>query len=245
MLPLRVVATCNDWEMNVTIGTGARVKRKRRDEQATAMKEKLCVAALETISQVGYHASTTTLIARRAGVSRGAQTHHYPSKFDLVTAAFSYLLSQWETKRSAYLETRGADFDAKGYIDFLWEEIFNGRYYVAMLEIMLAARADERLKNALGSELKKYSGVRISIWRSFFFPAISPEQSDTLMQMTICLFRGMSMQSSLDAEAETLNTSILNFWRAFLSSQIQQLNEAEGKGGSVSSDGDSLIRARR
>jgi len=36
--------------------------------------------------------TSTTEIVRRAGVSRGAQVHHYPSKEDLVIAAVEHLV---------------------------------------------------------------------------------------------------------------------------------------------------------
>ena len=35
----------------------------------------------------GFAGTSTTLVSERAGVSRGAQLHHFPTKNDLVVAA--------------------------------------------------------------------------------------------------------------------------------------------------------------
>jgi AcrR family transcriptional regulator len=39
----------------------------------------------------GWSGTTTTVIAGRAGVSRGAQLHHYPTRIELVIAAVEHL----------------------------------------------------------------------------------------------------------------------------------------------------------
>lgn len=205
----------------MTSETAEIIKPGRREMQVAATKEKLCRATLETISEIGYHASTTTLIAKRAGVSRGAQTHHYPSKMELVTAAFSFLVNQWEVKRAAHLKASGTSFTIEGYLDFLWDEVFNDPYYVAALEMLLAAKGDEKLEGALTAELEKFSDVRVSIWRSLLCNSLPVDQADTLMHMTTCLFRGMSMQSALDADSERANARIIELLKAFIASQIK------------------------
>jgi AcrR family transcriptional regulator len=42
----------------------------------------------------GYAGTTVTRIAERAGVTRGAQVHHYRTKDDLATAAVTHLASK-------------------------------------------------------------------------------------------------------------------------------------------------------
>jgi AcrR family transcriptional regulator len=42
----------------------------------------------------GHAGTTVTRIAERAGVTRGAQVHHYRTKDDLVTAAVTHLASK-------------------------------------------------------------------------------------------------------------------------------------------------------
>ncbi|MEI2700504.1 MAG: helix-turn-helix domain-containing protein [Microthrixaceae bacterium] len=51
-------------------------------------------ATIECLVDYGYAGTTTRLVADRAGVSRGAQTHHYPTKRDLVVAAIDQLFAE-------------------------------------------------------------------------------------------------------------------------------------------------------
>lgn len=51
-------------------------------------------AAVECFYELGYANTTTENIARRAGVSRGAMLHHFPTRFELIKAAVEHLNEQ-------------------------------------------------------------------------------------------------------------------------------------------------------
>jgi len=191
-------------------------KKGRKERQAAVTKEKLCIAALQTISEFGYQASTTSLIASRAGVSRGAQTHHYPVKLDLVTAAFSYLINNWESKRRDFFESAGDNLNIESYLDFLWREIFNDPFYSAALEMLLAAKGDQKLERALTKIREKHGTLRIQIWRSILSEKAHEKDIDEFMKMTICLFRGMSLQSSLEDGNKNSNLKMIERWKKYI-----------------------------
>ena len=46
---------------------------------------------MECLVEHGWSGTSTTLVSHRAGVSRGAQLHHFPTKTDLVLAAVDHL----------------------------------------------------------------------------------------------------------------------------------------------------------
>ena len=46
---------------------------------------------MECLVEFGWSGTSTTLVSQRAGVSRGAQLHHFPTKADLVLAAVEHL----------------------------------------------------------------------------------------------------------------------------------------------------------
>ena len=52
---------------------------RRVQERSLATKAALLDAAIESLVERGYAATTTIETARRAGVSRGAQLHHFPT----------------------------------------------------------------------------------------------------------------------------------------------------------------------
>ena len=53
-----------------------RTQQQRSDETRAALLD----ATIICLHEVGYAGTSTTLVSERAGVSRGAQTHHFPTK---------------------------------------------------------------------------------------------------------------------------------------------------------------------
>ncbi len=113
------------------------------------MRERLLRATVETLSEVGYSRTTTVEIARRAGVSRGAQLHHFPTKQSLVVEAINYLT---EKRHEAFRDAIGLIDPSAGRaaaaLDIAWQG-FTSPLFFAWLEVRVAARTDEVLRAEL------------------------------------------------------------------------------------------------
>src|SRR4051794_21328718 len=64
--------------------------RVPQEERSRAMRARLMDATIECLVERGFGGTSTTLISERAGVSRGAQLHHFPTKNALVVAAVGH-----------------------------------------------------------------------------------------------------------------------------------------------------------
>ncbi len=51
-----------------------------QEERSAETRRRLLDATVACLFERGYAGTTTTELARRAGVSRGAQMHHFPKK---------------------------------------------------------------------------------------------------------------------------------------------------------------------
>ena len=69
-------------------------RRRTQEERSAETRTRLLDAAIECLLKLGYAGTTTTEIATRAKVSRGAQLHHYPTKQELLTAAVEHLFER-------------------------------------------------------------------------------------------------------------------------------------------------------
>ena len=76
--------------------------RTSQAERIRAMRERLLEATVDWLVERGWAGTSTTVVTQRAGVSRGAQLHHFPSKQDLVVAAVEYIA---ERRRGALRST--------------------------------------------------------------------------------------------------------------------------------------------
>ena len=56
-------------------------------DPALTTRDRLLEAARELFTTAGYHATTTPILAQRAGVAEGTIYRHFPSKSALLNAA--------------------------------------------------------------------------------------------------------------------------------------------------------------
>ena len=123
--------------------------RTPQQERSRVTQARLLVATVECLVEHGWSGTTTTVIAERAGVSRGAQLHHYPTKATLVMAAVEHLAE----RRAAEIRDEAASVPAGArrldrVVDML-ATAFTGPLFEAGLEVWVAARTDPELRAAL------------------------------------------------------------------------------------------------
>jgi AcrR family transcriptional regulator len=121
---------------------GERRVRRTQAERSAAMRTRLLDATVECLVTYGYAGTTTPRVAERAGVTRGAQIHHFRSKEDLVVAAIEHLAQQ--RTQAAIREFGRVDASSdpvSTVLDFLWEA-HQGPLFIATVELWVAARTD-------------------------------------------------------------------------------------------------------
>ncbi|WP_307849499.1 TetR/AcrR family transcriptional regulator [Qaidamihabitans albus] len=121
-------------------------RRLTQGERSAAMRTRLLDATVDCLVTYGYAGTTTSRVAERAGVTRGAQVHHFPTKADLVTAAIRHLALKRADAVYGRLEDLRTSDDVVGEgLDLLWE-LHQGPVFTATLELWVAARADPELR---------------------------------------------------------------------------------------------------
>jgi AcrR family transcriptional regulator len=120
--------------------------RTPQQERSRATQARLLESTVECLVERGWSGTTTTVVAARAGVSRGAQLHHYPTKSELVMAAVEHLAE----RRAAEIRQEAAVLPAgpqrlDRVVDML-AAAFTGPLFVAALEVWVAARTDPDLR---------------------------------------------------------------------------------------------------
>jgi AcrR family transcriptional regulator len=148
-------------------------------ERSVATRAALLDAALDTLVERGYAATTTIEVARRAGVSRGAQLHHFPSKAALLTAAVEHLLDRRLAEYRAAAER--VDFVADGLntaIDLLWS-MYQGPSFVAWVELWVAARTDADLRVAVTEMETRFLAESEAIFTEVLDPGADPNNGFT------------------------------------------------------------------
>ncbi len=127
----------------------ATVARRTQQERASAMRHRLLEATIDCLVEYGYAGTSTTRVVERAGVTRGAQVHHFPTKAALVAAAIRHLAAKRGELAFAELERIRNEPDPVGSaLDLLWD-LHQGPVFHATVELWVAARTDPELHSHL------------------------------------------------------------------------------------------------
>jgi AcrR family transcriptional regulator len=139
-------------------------------ERRAATRTQLLDATIACLHDLGYAGTTTTEIAERAGVSRGAQLHHFPKKSELVIAAVEHLFARRHQEFVRAMERLPAGAPrADAAIDLLWS-IFSGPAFYAWLELTVAARTDPELRASVATLTGRFLETVQRTFRDFFPP---------------------------------------------------------------------------
>ena len=123
---------------------GDRAERVPKQDRSRATRQRLLEAAVACLAEHGWAGSTVTVVAERAGVSRGAAQHHFPTREDLFTAAVEYVAEERSTALRA-LFPQGAAEDRSAVISAL-VDLYTGPLFRAALHLWVAASNEEQLR---------------------------------------------------------------------------------------------------
>lgn len=116
------------------------------------MRLRLLDATVDCLVAHGYTGTTTTRVTELAGVTRGAQVHHFPTRADLVSAAVRHLANKRSELAFEKIDSvRDAADPLDAALDLIWD-IHQGPVLYASIEIWVAARTDPDLRAQLDQE---------------------------------------------------------------------------------------------
>lgn len=199
------------------VTTTARVPQ---GERTRAMRLRLLEATVECLVEHGYSGTSTTLVSQRAGVSRGAQLHHFPTKIDLVVAAIEHLTElRGAELAAAFAASSGGPRRTRAVVRVLGDH-FSSPVFTAALELWVAARTDEALLAAVGPLEQRVGreAHRLTV------TALGADESQAgvreLIQATLDLVRGLGLANTISDDARR-RRRILDQWADVLDRELK------------------------
>ncbi|MES3014843.1 MAG: helix-turn-helix domain-containing protein [Pseudomonadota bacterium] len=192
------------------------------------MKRRILDAAFEVLAERGFAGFTTPEVARRAGVSRGAQVHHFPSKHDLVTAAMEHVfgialadglrLAEAAKRSGRPVEALISDAQAFYFSD----------YFLVGLDMLLAGGKDPALKEAGIRVVRNYRRPVEQQWLAVIQELGLPARiSEDLLLLTVSVVRGFGIRQLWSAEPERVQ-GLLALWQDMIDTYVAAKVPAKG-----------------
>ena len=196
------------------LATSSGNKREQKSERA---RRTICEATVHCLAELGYSETSISRVVAKAKVSKGALQHHFPSKEDLMASTASYLLA-----RPVEYSDRDTSSNIRERLRAFWDRMTNTRAYLALLEILIAARTDRVLQARIAAGLK----TSIKEIDEHFLPRYgdlnAAEQDDVLLLMTAnrCLMRGLLVESQYGI-SEARQRQVLERWFDLLAPELE------------------------
>jgi AcrR family transcriptional regulator len=206
--------------------------RRTQEQRRSETQTRLLDATAGALADLGWAGLSTTEVSRRAGVSRGAQQHHYPTKMVLVAAALEHLLDKL---RNEYHEAYDALPDERrnvaGALDLFWDTIRQPPA-MALLELALAGRTDETLRGLSADLNERVVRIVREVFDELFPETLPEELVDTTIRALFALLVGLSLQNSLDHDANghqaAVMTQLKNFAALLISHNVSSPQADQG-----------------
>jgi AcrR family transcriptional regulator len=208
--------------------SAVQASRRSQEERSAATRQLLLDATIECLIEFGYAGTSTTEIVGRAGVSRGAQVHHFPTKNDLVQSAVAHLaLRQDAELRRQFARVKASGDRVSQAIDVLWSA-FTGPLFVAGIELIVAARTDPSLREALaGLEAGIASGIRLVCDELFGSSTMRRRSARDAVDLTIGMMHGLAFGRLVDGSRERENR-LLETWKRAIRPLLEEKGETRG-----------------
>jgi len=134
---------------------------KWQAQKSALTRDRIIIATLECIVELGYERTTMVRIATQAKVSPGSMQYHFPAKMDAIKAAVNYLHAKRLTDHQRDLENIPAGMNPMEHaIEVYWRHLTEG-HFIAYQDLVIAARKDPDLASVLRPAYQRF----VKAWR--------------------------------------------------------------------------------
>ena len=172
-------------------------------ERSARMQRRLAQAAYEVIRDTGYVNFRTAAVARTAGVSQGAQLHHFPTKNSLAEAAIEYAWSQATADSLARIAQFVPSENVIATLMADSQTFFFSDYFRVALDILMAGGNDPALRASLvASTLAHRSRVERLWLEKLIEQGWTLPDAEDVLALSMSIARGFAVRALVEPGRE-------------------------------------------
>jgi AcrR family transcriptional regulator len=192
------------------------VARAPQQDRSRVTRRRLLEAAVECLAEYGWSGSTVAVVAERAGVTRGAAQHHFPTREDLFTAAVEHVAAE----RLVTLHRHAQELPPPGparteaVVDML-VRLYTGQLFRAALHLWVAAATEEPLRERVVALENKVGREAHRAAVAFLGVDENAEGVRETVQATLDMARGLGLANLLSDDSAR-RARVVRRWSAII-----------------------------
>ena len=204
--------------------------REPKQDRSRATRQRLLESTIDCLADQGWGATTVSVVAEHAGVSRGAAQHHFPTREDLITAALEFMFdSRMTAIRESAIELPAERPARTETVVTRMVEYFTGPLFRAALQVWTAAAADDALRARVVPLEAKFGRVAHDLTVELLGADDADPATHRLVQATLDLARGLGLADVLTDDSARRN-AILRQWATTLDATLAERPAVANRG---------------
>lgn len=186
--------------MNVKDVSVPRKARRPQAERSESMQRRLLDAAMAVLKERGLAGFRTAEVIERAGVSKGALLHHFPTKVSLIAAAFDRLRTATDASTRPF-HPRATLVEA--LIDLMSEShaFFFGEAYFVSLDIAISGARAPALRDAIFDSVRGVRQRTEELWTErLAIYGVSRERAHDAVWLVNSIIRGLAVRALMETD---------------------------------------------
>lgn len=195
--------------------------REPKQDRSRATRRRLLDSTTGCLAEKGWSATTVSVVAEHAGVSRGAAQHHFRTREDLITAALDFMFdarTAWAREEATALPSGEGRTE---WVVVRLVDYFTGPLFKAALQVWTAAAADEALKLRIVPMEVKFGREAHRTAVELLGVDDTDPVTHRLVQATLDLARGLGLADVLSDDSAR-RTQITRQWAATLEAALEE-----------------------
>jgi AcrR family transcriptional regulator len=191
-------------------------RRRTQAERSEETQTRILKAAANLIRKRGYAHFRTAEVAKEAGLSRGAQLHHFPTKDSLVVATLEYVFEQAQmlSRRRASAVNRPRDLIEAVIEDA--REFFFSEHFMVAIDIVLSTSTNQSVRKQILDISRKARRPVEAAWAEALAANGVPGQlASDIVALTLSLVRGMALRTLWDNDPKWFD-ELFSLWRQMI-----------------------------
>ena len=203
--------------------------RRTQAERSEATRKLILDATIRILVRKGAAGLRTGEVVEEAGVSVGAQLHHFPTKRQLILAAFDYVNErsvEMCRQRVKVAQRAGNTESVINAIIADASDFFFGNGF--FIELALAfGQADLDLRHVVRRSSRRSRFLIEAIWREALQDqGLPPDIAGDILALTLSIVRGFAMRRFIEDDPAR-RTHLVRVWREMIRAYLGTQLEAE------------------